>query len=288
MSGIVVLTLLLLHSICAQSGIESLRADSLAPKTSIEGFFATSLIYNRNWEETDNSSILFNLNLKVRSSSTLSAKRIIDLYVDLAYLKFIDSVWIKNTDRILFSTIWIIERRKLKQTLSINFSSQLTDTWLEKRKGNIIERKWKSGPLLPASILTGYGFIYKPFDKSFINLSFPAYKIGSLPTGNFLQDELKIIGQNNKYFLYNEFGISLRANIEKELGRRISVQSNSILLITQSGERRVYLDMVNSLSWHPLRILKLRFENRILYDETFSMRLQWRYDLLFGISLSQH
>ena len=254
-------------------------------KSGIEGFFSTSLIINRNWKEETNSGLLLATDIRIRSSDSCSSKRITQTRVELAYYKYLDSIWVKYTDRFCFSNIWQFNRRKIKQTFSFTLISQLTDTWIEKSNGINIDRKWKSGPLLPASIVTGYGFIYKPLYRNYINISFPAYKIGSLTSTS--RDDLKIISQKPNYLIYHGYGMSIQTNFEIKPVKNIIFQNSSLIMLSKAYKNYFSIDMSNAISWLPIKHLKFRFEQKFLYDELVSEKIQIRYDFLIGISVTK-
>jgi hypothetical protein len=249
-------------------------------------FIATSFVINKNWKDNTNSNFLLSGNFKFSTARNSQLKRITEVQTELAYIKFIDSIWVKNNDRLFISNIWILERKKFNQTISASFTTQITDTWIPSSNSLSPDRKWKSGPLLPASFLISYGIIYRPMPLNFINLSFPAYKIGSLPVNGKVNEELKILSHEKRYVLFNEYGISLKMNIESKIFKRISIENYTLLFIGIGSQTIYNLDMSSILSYSPLKNFKLQFENKLFFDEKFSDKMQVKYDMLLGLNVS--
>jgi hypothetical protein len=282
-SGIIFLLLLHFFSVSAQN--DSLRADSTGGKSCLSGFIATTFLLNKNWKEMNNSSILLSLNLRYQNKSTVKTKSITDIFAELSYIKFIDSIWVKNNDRFFFSNIFQLDHGKIRQTISINFTSQITDTWIESETGSPNQRLWKSGPLIPATIVTGYGFIYKPMPYNYINISFPSYKIGTLPADGYYDDDLKIVKRSEKYVMYHQYGLQFQMCVSQKISSGIFFESSSNIFIEQRLFKNIYFDVRNTLSIYPLKNFKLRIENKIVYDKMVSEAFQWKYDFLFGVSV---
>jgi hypothetical protein len=277
-SRIILLLLLFSFHSKAQTGTQT---DSIDAKAAVSGFLATSFMLNKNWNEISNSSILLSANFKYKNRSSETVKTITEVNAELSYIRFIDSIWVKNSDRFYFSNIWQLDHGSIRQTVSLNITTQMTDTWLETEE----PRLWKSGPLVPAMIIAGYGFIYKFSSVNYINLLFPAYKIGTIPVDGYFPDDMNFIRRTRDYLLYHQYGMQIQMSIYQRFAHKFIFENSSNYYITRTLLKNFTVDIRNTLSFFPVKNFKLRIENKILFDKTISDSFQFKYEFLLGLNI---
>lgn len=264
---------------------DSIKSDNaISGKVYIKGLLATSFNSFRNWKEQNATGIFlsgqFNINCKksARNKSTLYEFR-----TELGYFKFIDSSWLKTKDEFFLSIIKTIEGVKTVQfAFSANVKSQITDTWIAKRTGE--KEKWISGPILPATLMTGIGINLNLKQNSFFNFSIATIKVKSDHPYKIIPENYKIIGKTKNVFLYSEFGCSMQSCILKSIGKYLSFENKNIFFASGIRFKRLNLDSRNIITYKLFRFAKLQIENRIVYDYPVSSKLQFSNEMLLGFS----
>lgn len=257
---------------------------NLSGKIYLKGFLATSYNNFENWNEKNATGIFlsgqFNINCKksARNKSTLY-----ELRTELGYYKFIDSSWFKTKDEFFLSIIQTSEGTKTVQfAFSANLKSQITDTWITRRTGE--KRKWVSGPILPATFMTGIGINFMLKQNSFINISIATIKVKSDQPSKSIPENYKIIGKTKNVILYSEFGCSMQSCILKPFGKYLSFVNKNILFTSGVSLKKLSLDSRNIITYKLFRFIKLQIENRIVYDYLVSSKLQLSNEMLLGFS----
>lgn len=263
------------------------KKDSVIRSFKPDIFISCSFIKNSNWKESKNSVIVLSGNLYLNYTVTKEkTKRINELRAELQYQKFIDSIWIKSNDNLMMSSIWVIENEnEVKNSFNVSLKTQMTDTWDE--QGAVINiRKWKSGPMLPSAFIAGYGLNKMYNNYSYINVSFAAIKINARPKTQQNISDKKIFIQNDKLFMTSEYGLNLQCFMKKKLFRNIKWENKTNFFATGLDKKVMTFEVVNTIYITPFRLIKVKAENKIGYDYFISDKLQVRYELLFGLNIS--
>jgi hypothetical protein len=261
--------------------------DTVKRHIRINAFLATSFIINQNWEELSRNSVLLagNININYCKKSN-GFMRVNELRSELAYLRFIDSLWIKNTDRIFLSSTWTLGTlRSLKNSFFISLKTQLTDTWTE--NGTTHNRKWRSGPLQPAVLTPGYGVNWELWQRSFLTISFASMKITSVVAGKSPPPESKLVARSGTMTIFSEYGLNLQSSIYKPLSKKLTWENYTTFFASGINKEVISLDMQNLLSYRPSKNFKLRIESRLLFDILQSPYLQSRTEILLGYYFSK-
>ncbi len=247
-----------------------------------DGFLATSLILNNNWKETDHSSLIFagsiNIFLKTKGSLT---ERLLEFRSELNYQKFIDSIWVKNTDRIFFSSIWTRGNKKyFHRSVNVILKTQITDTW----KYSHDKRKWQSGPLVPFTLMTGYGLNLSMRNGNYLNVAIVSVKLNSKPKTDRLLPDLKVAASTDKVIIYSEYGLNIQGFYKKKLSSLIYFE-NTISFFSKGFDKKMLtFEIQNIIALKPFRQFKIRLTNDLIYDYLISEKLQSRYELLLGFN----
>jgi hypothetical protein len=255
----------------------------------IDFLASSSFFINTNWKEINNSCIFAtgSLNIIIRKRKN-QWTRLEELRSELGYLKFIDSVWTKTTDNILVSGIWKKNGDAISHSFLINLKTQITDTWENLVSYQGAKRKWKSGPMLPANLVLGYGFNLLFRSSSYINFTLATIRVNSRPIPAVITPETKFILKSGKALFNSEYGFSLQSSIILCLSKNLYWENKSFFFGTGLEKRELFFDMQNSLSLKPVKFMKLRLDHRVVYDFIISHKLQYRTELLIGFSLEKN
>ena len=160
---------------------ENILFKNLKLKTAL----STSFIAHKNWQQGGNDNISFLGNLDVRHATR--AKKLTHSYAlkaELGYSKFLDSLWIKNTDRWRIALQWNYKPgNSLIFTYSFTANSQFTDSYKYKvdRKTQELSRKRLGGFISPANAINSLGFNWSFWDGSRINFAVASLKTDIRP-----------------------------------------------------------------------------------------------------------
>lgn len=253
-----------------------------------EGFISTSCFANLNWKDKTNFSVNIYGSLYLAYRKTRGRlKTIHEFRSQLGYIKYIDSVWVKPTDVFYISSIWTVNSsHSINTSFSAYLKSQLTDSWknvyLPDQK-----RKWLSGPFLPASLILGYG-INKTFEgNSYINCSFASLKINSRPHLPNSNREIKNAILTEKIIYNSEYGFQLQWLFNKKIFTLFTWENRTNFFATGFDKNTITFDFQNAISIKPVRFMKIRLEQLVIYDRLQSEKIQTRIELMIGLSFDK-
>jgi hypothetical protein len=279
--------LLVFQNVCAEDfpvNVEGSDTAIVPGKAFYDGFFTTSLTLNRNRKENFPAGLFFSgvYNYNFRNNKELRGS-LTEIHVGLTYARLFDSLWIKTKDYISYSSIWTFDNgRQVKDAVNLGFRTQLANSWEINSLNNTTKKSWKSGPFVPAYLVAGYGVNSFLGRNSYLNISLAALKISSLARTANAEDGEKYFARTDKIVLLSEYGFNVQARINRPLGNKIVFENRTSLFGSGLKGKTVSLDMLNIIAYAPFRPIKIRFENSIGYDYQFSVKLQTRYELLFG------
>jgi hypothetical protein len=257
--------------------------DCSASKIHYEGFAATTFFINDNWKGKTNSNLLIAAFVDItRKTNSGIFGRIIELRSDISYQKFIDSVWIKNNDSFFLSSIWTKNFSKdFLESFLLNFKSQFTNTW-EYPEFTSDKPKWKSGPMLPFTFISGFGFNGRINQNSYINFSLISLKMVSIPKTETTIINSKTLYETGKVIINYEQGINLQSNYSANIFKNITVETKSSCFLNGTQPKDIKFDMQNLISLKLYSFLKIRFANYLSFDTNITSKIQTKYELLFG------
>ncbi len=261
--------------------------NNLSGKNKLEAFLASSLFFNDNWKGTFGSSFIIAASLNVSFNTENTGKcHLLELKGDINYQKFLDSIWIKNNDKLFITSTWIEKQGLIKKSIQISFKTQFTNTWeypLSKNDNRI----WKSGPLLPFTINCGYGFNKKFLNSSYLNISILSTNIESMPRSELTLSDDNILAVMDKLILKSEYGINVQINLLFKLTKNISWENKTIAFSEFQNIKEGNFEMQNTFSITPFRFMKIRMTNNLVYEILISPKIQWRQELLVGFSFEK-
>jgi hypothetical protein len=253
--------------------------------------FATSISENKNWQSTEYKSYSFLGNVDYSYKTAAPAfKKLFQFRGELGFLKFVDSIWYKNSDNINIAAQWTNNSAKsITHSYSIILKSQFTDTWKYSTGMNgEISREWLGGILNPATLTIAYGLNYDFWKYCFFNLAPVAVKINTRPLGDdpLLPGE-KELSRTKKSIIVREYGLTAQSSISKKIYENISWDSKTHIFSNGISKNRVTLDFQNRITFSFPKYIQFRADSHIVYDPVYSYRLQYKQEILFGVSIEK-
>ena len=284
------LTSLFYETLAQSKSVDSVQfeAKKYSRTFKIDCFLSTSFYNYKNWNGINNSSFIVSgyANLTYKKKKTKST-RIQEYRSEINYQKFIDSLWIKNSDNLFLSSIWLKnERDGFVNSFAISLKTQHTVSWdYSSAKSNT--PIWKSGPMLPFALIAGYG-INKTFPRdSYFNISFASVKINSMPRSKLNLQEDKFLAKTDKIIFNSEYGLNIQTVLNKIICSRITWENKTSFFTTGLNRKSIMFDMQNIISIKPNRFLKIKFVSNATYDFQISDKLQTKYQLLVGFAIEK-
>jgi hypothetical protein len=251
-------------------------------------FLSASLFFSKNKSPQDISGLYLFESINIRfTRNKKNSKNLHEFRNELSYFKYTDSIWIKNKDKLFLSLLWIINpANKIKNSFLINIKTQNSNTWeySYNSKINQIQKKWISGPFLPIHIIAGYGINLIYLKNSYLNISFATFKVNLLPKNERLSPEIKIQWESDKAIIQTEYGFNIQGTLKHELQKKIVFENKTSFFTTGNDFQKTNFDIQNIISIKLNRIIKIRLENKFIYDLMVSKKVLSRYELLIGFN----
>lgn len=268
--------------IIAQIPVDSSAFRTIALKSSLSASYTTS----RNWQAADFqnfalSGSLFVQDVRVRSDRQHQHQ----ILADLSYLKFVDSTWVKGSDRFILSMLWSRNVKKWTHSYSLVFNTQFLpneeavyDPGTER-----IQTTRYGGPLVPGVLELSYGATWCPWPLSSIQFGFATAKFISTPR-HALQDSVAThtISAPNMVFDM-QYGASIVASINHPLNDRLDWINSSRAFCNAFDRDHVSFDFVNRVAIKLWKYVQLRLDTHLGYDPMVSYKVGFSQEVLLGV-----
>jgi len=245
----------------------------------------TSYATNSNWQGKDYRNFSFAGSINYRHALVSGNWQHQHLFIaDLSYLKFIDSIWIKNTDRLNMNLLWSEDGHKFRHSYAINFNTQMLPSYTYRydyETGQNHSEKI-SYVFCPATLDLGYGMVRNFWNASNLNLAFATLKLSSYPLINGETPEQQLAHGKNAWYKM-EYGLALSTNIRKPIGERVEWWNDSKLFCNAINRDQVTFDFNNKIIVKLLRYLQLRFDTRMSYQPLINYKLQFSQEVTLGV-----
>lgn len=266
-----------------------LRANNDSTQIVVSKYFALSTSYsaNKNWQGKDFRNLSFATNSQFRYNANSNIWNQAHVIIaDLSYLKFIDSLWIKNQDKIQMNFLWSKSENKIKHSYTCIISSQflpkinyLYDSSLER---NIKQKT--GGFLLPFSAELGYGGVLTLWKTSTINFAFATIRVYGYPrTINSTSDIEEHFASSHKNYFDMSYGMSIQTNIQKVIDKHLEWVNTSRFFANQFDKDHVNFDLNNRFIIKLWKSIQLRLDTRITYAPVLNEKIQLSQEVLIGL-----
>ena len=205
---------------------------------------------------------------------------------DLGYLKFVDSIWVKNIDRVQTNFLWSSMGRRLNRSYMIAFGTQFLPNKMPLYNvvTGTVDNASVGGFLNPFTLEAGYGAVFTFWNTSNINFAFATLKLNSSPKATTpvpFAESNTIEGSNAYYFL--SYGFSVAAAINKPFGQHVQWINNTRVFGNGVDRDHVNLDFSNMVIVKLWKYLQLRMDTRLAYNPMLNYKMQFRQEVLVGL-----
>ena len=204
---------------------------------------------------------------------------------DMGYLRFVDSTWVKNIDRLQTNFLWNGSGRRLNQSYAIAFASQfLPNKVMQYDFAENRSKEQKVGGFLnPFTLDIGYGAVWTFWSTSNLNFAFATLRLSSSPketTAPAFTDVHVVEGRNAYYFL--TYGFSIAATVNRSFGQHVQWLNNTRVFGNGMDRDHVNFDFSNMVIIKLWKYLQVRLDTRLAYNPMLNYNMQFRQEVLLG------
>lgn len=252
--------------------------------------FSASYVHYKNWKYTGNNNYSFlaraNVNYDTIGSNWETHIR---FNGELGYMKFIDSIWYKNTDVVDFSADVIKSNTKRFQNIfSIYFTSQFLSNYeIYSTETGIEHKRWVNGFGNPMNIDLAYGTTIRFWKTSRISLTFATLHTSTVP---FLDHELTTTGNDiiyKKTLITSEYGLGIQTFIRKQIGTRVRWENYSRAFANAINRDKFNIDFRNRVIVKVFKYLDFIIDSRIKYVPYPPFKFQFRNELMLSFTFER-
>ncbi|MGZ7136100.1 MAG: hypothetical protein ACXVHY_09500, partial [Methanobacterium sp.] len=144
-------------------------------------------------------------------------------------MKFVDSVWYKNTDYLdLSAEIVKTKNKTFTNIFTFYFNSQFLSNYENRYKEDgTVTKRWSAGFGNPMNLEIGYGTTIRFWKTCRINLTFITLRTNVIPA----LDNESIINKNDfiykKSIISSEYGLGIQTFIRHDLCKKIRWENNT-------------------------------------------------------------
>lgn len=270
---------------------DSTKKQSLLPNTiTYSNNFSASYVHYKNWKYNGNNnySFLARSNINYDSIGSLWETHI-RFNGELGYMKFVDSIWYKNTDYLDFSTEVVKNTTKtFTNIFTFYFNSQFLSSYenLYDDKGNYTKR-WSGGFGNPMNIDLGYGTTVRFWKTSRINLTFVTLRTSTLPILEFEPNKHENDIIYNKTLITSEYGLGIQTYIRKNIGSKVRWENYSRCFVNAINRSKFDLDFRNRVIIKIFKYLDFIIDSRIRYMPYPPYKFQFRNELMLSFTFEK-
>ncbi len=282
------ISLVIASSIYSQDTLRNqIVRDSVIINSYLQSSLSASYSDQRNWLGQDFKNLSFAGSINYSHNASAKGWRHQHIAMaDLSYLKFIDSLWFKNTNRIAINLLWHEQQSKILHSYSLAFQSQFLPSYqynydYEKR---IMVRSHSAYSFNPSALELGYGALLQFWQTSSINFAFASLRFTSTPKPSAISaDELPHFATTNRSYLNINYGFSVSTNIRKKMGDRVEWWNNSRVFCNAVDREHINFECLNRINIKLWKYLQLRFDTKLAYNPQLNYNIQFSQEVLVGI-----
>jgi hypothetical protein len=252
--------------------------------------FSASYVQYKNWKYNGNNNFSFLAKANV-SFDTIGNnwETHIRFNGELGYMKFIDSIWYKNTDILdVGSEVIKTNSKRFQNTFSLYFTSQFLSNYeMYPTENGSFEKHWTCGFGNPMNIDIGYGTSMRFWKTSRINLTFVTLHTSTTP---LLDPEMTTTGNDiiyKKAIITSEYGLGLQTFIRKPLGTRVRWENYSRFFANAINRDKFNIDFRNRVIVKVFKYLDVIIDSRIKYLPYPPYKFQFRNELMLSFTFER-
>ena len=214
------------------------------------------------------------------------------VFDELGWLYVSDSIALKNRDLIRIK----IERSSAKAT---NSTSNLLAFIVESQKfpsykntpvnQTSNQRVLESAFMSPGVILVSIGFTRKLAEIYKLDFGLGACKLTWIARKDMfaLVHLAEQSSATKSKRMQVEGGLSFQAAVDKSLGHHLNWQNNTLLFADLNNLKKPDLELRNSLSWSPTKVLKTSLQTVVIYNKDKFPSCSWKGEVVIGVLLEK-
>jgi hypothetical protein len=217
---------------------------------------------------------------------------IFSIFDELGWLFISDSISVKNRDLTRVKLEHNAAKTSNATTMllaliaeSQKFPSYKVSYAIPKSSDRIIESAFMS----PGVFLVSVGFTKKLAEIYKLDFGLGACKFTWIARKD-LFTLIQIADQNSDTKhkrMQVEGGLSFQASVDKSLGHHLNWQNNTLLFADLNNLKIPDLELRNSLSWSPTKILKTSLQTVIFYNKDKFPSCSWKGEFVIGVMLEK-
>ncbi len=262
-------------------------------KYSLFSSLSASYINYHNWQGDDHSALSFLSNVDYRHYKSYVSGWSHDhlVKIELGFLRYTDSVWIKNADQFKVAMQWTEKPGKhLSHSYSFFIQSQMLKSWqfVYHDDSNKKEKELKGWFMAPGAVELAYGLNWYFWEKCRINVAFASCRISTKPRfadyPDIKSENDESLFKSKRLYIKSEYGFSSQLYIRKELYPKVVIWDNQSRFFFNAFNRiGVHVDISNRFAIRFLKYLQFRIDTQLVYNPDFSKKLSYRQELLLGL-----
>jgi hypothetical protein len=252
--------------------------------------FSASYVHYKDWKYNgiNNYSFLARANINYDTIGN-NWETHIRFNGELGYMKFIDSIWYKNTDGLDLSADVVKSNSKRFQNIfSFYFTSQFLSNYeIYSTETGESQRRWVNGFGNPMNIDLGYGTTICFWKTSRINLTFVTLHTSTTP---LLDLETTTSGNDiiyKKTLITSEYGLGMQTFIRKPIGKRVRWENYSRAFANAINRDKFNIDFRNRIIVKVFKYLDLIVDSRIRYVPYPPYKFQFRNELMLSFTFER-
>ena len=270
---------------------DSTKKHSRIPNTiTYSNNFSASYVHYKNWKYNGNNnySFLLRSNINYDSIGTFWETHI-RFNGELGYMKFVDSIWYKNTDYLDFSTeIAKNNGKTFSNIFTFYFNSQFLSSYENYYDDSGVENKrWSGGFGNPMNIDLGYGTTMRFCKTSRINLTFVTLRTSTMPILEFEPSKQQNDIIYKKTLITSEYGLGIQTYIRKNIGSKVRWENYSRCFANAINRSKFDIDFRNRVIIKIFKYLDFIIDSRIRYMPYPPYKFQFRNELMLSFTFEK-
>jgi hypothetical protein len=252
--------------------------------------FSASYVHYKNWKYNGNNNYSFLTRVNINYDSIGSNwETHIRFNGEIGYVKFIDSIWYKNTDGLdLGADVVKVNTKNFQNVFSCYFASQFLSNYeMYPVETGGFQKRWVNGFGNPMNIDIGYGTSIRFWKTSRINLTFVTLHTSTTP---LLDPETLVSGNEiiyKKTLITSEYGLGIQTFIRKQIGTRVRWENYSRAFANAINRDKFNIDFRNRVIVKIFKCLDLIVDSRIKYVPYPPYKFQFRNELMLSFTLEK-
>lgn len=200
-----------------------------------------------------------------------------------AFTRYIDSVWVKSSDRIDLQLICSHQTSRLTSTCSVLLHTGLLTgfDYVSDSDDGVLRKKMSSSFLLPADLEVGYGMGIPLNATSYFNFTIATIRF-RIEYGEPIDNDQPLFTLR-KGFAAADYGFGMQWYYFKSISPGIDALAEGKVFMNGFSALRLQSDIHLKATFRIWKQLHFKWEMMCVYDPYISRKMQWRNEWLTGV-----